>query len=370
MNVEALSGESRHSASPTWNKALWSARIFDTTSLAVWTRQLAGLIKAGLPLERALSALADEAERPSQQNLIATLRAEVTGGASLARALGLHSKEFDTSYRAVVAAGEQGGQLAEVLQRLADDLESQDSLKQKLISASLYPLIVTLFAIAIVVFLMTYVVPQVANAFSGGDQVLPAITVIMLGLSSLIRNWGWLLALAALAVIGAVTWVRSHPESRRKFDALWLTLPLVGRLARGYNAARFAATLAILCNAGVPILRALQTAADTLNNHALRYDALAALMMIREGAPIATALAAKKRFPNLLTLFIRLGEQTGELPEMLAHASEQLGADVQRRALRLATLLEPILIVAMGVIVLLIVLAVMLPIIQLNQLVQ
>ncbi len=153
---------------------------------------------------------------------------------------------------------------------------------------------------------------------------------------------------------------------RERFDALWLGVPLVGRLARGYNAARFAGTLAMLASAGVPILKALQAAAETLGNRAMRADAMAALVQVREGAPLANALGAKRRFPGLLPMFARLGEQTGTLPQMLQRAATQLSAEVQRRAMALATVLEPLLIVAMGAVVLLIVLAVLLPIIQLN----
>ena len=159
-------------------------------------------------------------------------------------------------------------------------------------------------------------------------------------------------------------------EFREKFDAAWLTLPLLGKLSRGYNAARFASTLAMLAAAGVPILKALQAAAQTLSNHAMRADALDALVLVREGAPLASALAQKKRFPGLLAMFARLGEQTGQLPTMLARAAKQLSTEVQRRAMALATLLEPLLIVAMGLVVMLIVLAVLMPIIQLNQLVK
>jgi general secretion pathway protein F len=155
-----------------------------------------------------------------------------------------------------------------------------------------------------------------------------------------------------------------------RFDQGWLRLPLLGRLARSYNAARFASTLAMLSEAGVPILKGLQASAETLNNQAMRADALEALVMVREGAPLASALAQKKRFPGLLAMFARLGEQTGQLPLMLQRAARQLGNEVQRRAMRLATLLEPLLIVAMGLVVMLIVLAVLLPIIQLNQLVR
>lgn len=353
-----------------WNTAVWRKRVFNATALAVWTRQLAGLVRSGLPLERALGALADEAEHPEQQRLMANLRAEVNAGSGFARALGQHPREFNGSFTAVIAAGEQSGELGAVLERLADDLEERENLRNKLISASLYPLIVTAFATVIVVFLMTYVVPQVANVFTGSKRALPGITVFMLALSGLLRSWGWLLVLALAAGLFGLAQARKQAALRERMDALWLTLPLVGRLARSYNAARFAATLGMLASAGVPILKALQTAAETLHNHALRKDALEALVLVREGAPLASALANKGRFPALLPMFARLGEQTGQLPTMLQRAAQQLSAEVQRRALRLATLLEPLLIVAMGLVVLLIVLAVLMPIIQLNQLVK
>ena len=353
-----------------WNRQLWRARTFNAVALAVWTRQLAGLVSSGLQLERALAALADEADRPEQQRLLASLRAEVNAGSSFARALGQFPREFDPSYRAVIAAGEQGGDLGTVLDRLATDLEEREALRNKLISAALYPMIVTLFAIVIVVFLMSYVVPQVASVFAGSKRALPTLTVVMLWLSQMVRHWGWLAALLLAGGGIALAQARRVEPLRLRMDAAWLKLPLVGRIARGYNAARFAATLALLAGAGVPILRALQTAAETLHNRALRADALDALVLVREGAPLAGALASKKRFPGLVAMFARLGEQTGQLPAMLERAATQLGAEVQRRSLRLATLLEPLLIVAMGLVVMLIVLAVLLPIIQLNQLVK
>ena len=353
-----------------WNRQLWRARTFNAVALAVWTRQLAGLVSSGLQLERALAALADEADRPEQQRLVASLRAEVNAGSSFARALGQFPREFDPSYRAVIAAGEQGGDLGSVLDRLATDLEEREALRNKLISAALYPMIVTLFAVVIVVFLMSYVVPQVANVFAGSKRALPTLTVVMLWLSNMVRHWGWLAALLLAGGGIALAQARRVESLRQRMDAAWLKLPLIGRIARGYNAARFAATLALLAGAGVPILRALQTAAETLHNRALRADALDALVLVREGAPLAGALASKKRFPGLIAMFARLGEQTGQLPAMLERAAAQLGAEVQRRSLRLATLLEPLLIVAMGLVVMLIVLAVLLPIIQLNQLVK
>jgi general secretion pathway protein F len=349
---------------------LWSSRVFGSTALAIWTRQIAGLVSSGLPLERALTALADEAEDERQRNLVAALRAEVNGGAAFATALAQHPREFSTTYCAVVGAGEHSGNLGLVLERLADDLEQSQALKSQLIGAALYPAIVTLVAVVIVTFLLAYVVPQVAQVFAGSKRALPVLTVIMLGLGSFVRNQGWLIILAIVFIaIGArLAWASA--AFREKFDAAWLKFPLVGRLSRGYNAARFASTLAMLAAAGVPILKALQAAADTLSNRSMRADALDALVLVREGAPLASALSQKKRFPGLLGMFARLGEQTGQLPVMLDRAAKQLSTEVQRRAMQLATLLEPLLIVGMGLVVMLIVLAVLLPIIQLNQLVR
>jgi general secretion pathway protein F len=352
------------------NRTLWASRVYGPATLAVWTRQMAGLVAAGLPLERALGALTDEADDERQRHLLATLRAEVNAGSTFARALQQHPREFSDVYTAVIAAGEQSGALGAVLDNLADDLEARETLKGKLVGASLYPAIVSLVAVVIVLFLVSYVVPQVASVFAGSKRALPVLTVAMLAISDAVRHWGWLGALLLAAAGTGLVMGRKNETLRLRMDAAWLRLPLVGRLARGYNAARFAATLAMLAAAGVPILKALQTAADTLHNRAMRADALDALVLVREGSPLASALAGKKRFPSLLAMFARLGEQTGQLPVMLQRAAQQLGNEVQRRAMQLATLLEPLLIVAMGGVVMLIVLAVLMPIIQLNQLVK
>ena len=350
--------------------SLWHKRVFNATELAIWTRQVAGLVSSGLPLERALSALTDEAETEPQRNLVAALRSEVNAGAPFAKALAQHPREFSSIFTSVIGAGEQSGNLGVVLERLADDLEEQQALKAKLVGAALYPAIVTCVAIAIVMFLVGYVVPQVAYVFAGSKRALPFLTVLMLGLGAVVKQYGWLMALTLILIALGARFMWSREAFRNKFDAFFLTLPVLGRLARGYNAARFASTLAMLASAGVPILRALQAAADTLGNRAMRADALDALVLVREGAPLAAALAQKKRFPGLVSMFARLGEQTGQLPVMLQRAAKQLSAEVQRRAIALATILEPLLIVAMGLVVMLIVLAVLLPIIQLNQLVK
>ncbi|WP_374669643.1 type II secretion system inner membrane protein GspF [Ramlibacter sp.] len=347
--------------------SLFTRPVFSSTALAIWTRQLAGLVGSGLTLERALTALADEADNERQHHLVAALRAEVNAGSSFGKALARFPREFSEIYVAVVGAGEQSGHLDQVLERLADDLEERQALNAKLLAATLYPAIVTAAAIVIVLLLMTYVVPQVAGVFAGTKRALPLLTTIMLALSGFLRQWGVVMVGAAVLGVVALRFALRNEALRERYDAAWLTLPLVGRLSRGYNAARFAGTLAMLAGAGVPILKALQAAAETLGNRAMRADALDALVLVREGAPLASALAQKKRFPGLLAMFARMGEQTGRLPAMLQRAANQLSTEVQRRALQLATLLEPLLIVGMGLVVMLIVLAVLLPIIQLNQ---
>jgi len=365
MRVDAVQTMHEESAS-----TLWRRKVFNAQGLAVWTRQLAGLVVSGLPLERALASLSSEAEGEPERNLVAALRAEVNSGSTFARALGQHPREFSLIYVAVVGAGEQSGNLGLVLEHLAQDLEEQQALHAKLLGAALYPAIVSLVALAIVLFLVTYVVPQVASVFAGSKRALPWLTVLMLTISDLVRNYGWFMLAAMAGGYTLARWSLRAPEVRVRFDAAWLGLPILGRLSRSYNAARFASTLAMLAAAGVPILKALQAASETLNNQAMRRDAQDALIAVREGAPLASALSQKKRFPGLLSMFARLGEQTGQLPVMLQRAAAQLSSDVQRRAMQFATLLEPLLIVFMGLVVMLIVLAVLLPIIQMNQLVR
>lgn len=365
--VSTLTAEGRTENRGPRGLTLFSRPVFGSTGLAIWTRQLAGLVTSGLPLERALTALTEEAEDDRQRNLVAALRSEVNAGSPFAKALAQHPREFSDIYTGVVGAGEQSGHLGVVLERLADDLEERQLLKAKLLGAALYPAIVTLVAIAIVLFLVGYVVPQVANVFAGTKRSLPFLTVAMLAISAVVRNYGWMMLAGVAALAFAGRQALRNEAFREKFDAAWLTLPLVGKLSRGYNASRFASTLAMLASAGVPILKALQAASETLGNRAMRADALDALVLVREGAPLASALSQKKRFPGLVSMFARLGEQTGQLPLMLQRAANQLSAEVQRRAMHLATLLEPLLIVAMGGVVMLIVLAVLLPIIQLNQ---
>lgn len=352
------------------NTAGGIVRRLSTQELALFTRQLASLIVAGLPLDEALAALADQAERAYVHELLANVRADVMGGNALSAALMQHPRDFPDIYRALVSAGEHSGHLGVVLERLATYIETRNQLTAKIRLAFTYPAIVTVVAFAIVIFLLSYVVPQVVSVFANTKQKLPTLTIVMLALSDFVRNWWW----AALGVIvAAALLVRSvlrQPDVRLEWHRWLLTAPLVGKLIRGYNTARFASTLAILVSAGVPILRSLQAAGETLTNDALKANVEDATTRVREGASLARALAAQNQFPPVLVHLIRSGEATGNLPVMLERAAQGEGQELERRTLFLTSLLEPLLILTMGVVVLLIVLAVLMPIIEINQLVR
>ena len=338
--------------------------------LALFTRQLASLLEAGLPLEQAFTALLEQAERPYVRDLVASIRAEVMGGVSFSDALSRHPRDFAEIYRALVAAGEQIGQLARVLSRLADYIERSNALVQKVRLAFIYPAIVTVVAFAIVIFLLTYVVPQIVSVFANTKQKLPFLTVMMLGVSNFVRAYGIYVALILIGMF--VMWRRAlrNPELKRRFHSWLLTAPVYGKFERSMNTARFASTLAITTGSGVPILRALDTSRDTLSNVAMKALVEEASASVREGVGLGRALSAQKHFPPMLVHMIRAGEITGELPAMLERAAASQQADLERRALTIAGLLEPALILAMGVVVLLIVLAVLMPIIEINQLVR
>ena len=341
-----------------------------STELGMLTRQLASLLQAGLPLEQALSALLEQAERAYIRELLGAIRSEVMSGSSLSVALSHHPHDFIDIYRGLVASGEETGQLSQVLSRLADYLERRNALVQKVRLAFTYPAIVTLVALVIIIFLLTYVVPQIVSVFVNTKQKLPLLTVAMLALSDFVRKYGWIVLIALAVVAWLCRRALANPVTRRNWHRWLLSAPLYGRFERSLNTARFASTLAITTGSGVPILRALQTSRDTLSNTAMRELVEQATLSVREGVGLARALSANRYFPPMLLHMIRAGEATGELPAMLERASAAQEQDLERRAMTIAGLLEPALILFMGVVVLLIVLAVLMPIIEINQLVR
>lgn len=341
-----------------------------TAELTMATRQLASLLAARLPLEQALGAVIEQAERPAMRERFAAVRSEVVAGQTFSQALSRYPRDFPPVYRSLVSAGEASGDLATVMSRLADYVEARSALAQRVGLAFTYPAIVTLVAIGVITALLAYVVPQVIGVFAQSRQKLPFLTLALIALSDFVRNWGWAVALAAVAGgFGFRATLRS-PSARLAWDARVLRMPLFGRLIRGVNTARFAATLGILAASGVPLIRALEAGAQTLSNEALRTNVVDAIARVREGAPLSRALSAGGQFPPMMVHMIASGEATGHLAEMLERTAATLSAETERRAMALTGILEPALILIMGAVVLLIVLAVLLPIIEINQLVR
>jgi len=348
------------------------------TELAVVTRQLASLLGASLPVSDALTVMVEQSERQSLRELMAAIRTDVLGGTSLSKALARHPRQFPEIYRALIAAGEESGKLGSVLGSLADYVEERSRLQQKITLAFVYPAIITVVALAIVIGMLTYVVPQIVQVFTQTRQALPLLTRIMIGISNFVRGYGWIVALLLAGGGVAIERALRVPAIRLRWHRRVLTLPVLGVLSRTLNTARFASTLSILVGSGVPMLRSLQAAGETVGNLAMRSRVLDATTRVREGYSLAKALRAGgdedkqpghvRLFPPVLIHLIASGEATGKLPEMLQRAAVIHSSEAERRALFFTSLLEPALILAMGVIVMLIVLAVLLPIIEINQL--
>ena len=338
--------------------------------VALLTRQLATLVKAALPLEEALLAVSQQSEKPAVQRIVAAVRARVVEGEPLAAALGGFPRVFPEIYRATVAAGEQSGRLDTVLERLADYTESRDQLRQRMLGALLYPIVLTVICIMVIAGLLTYVVPKVVEVFESSKATLPLLTRMLLAASDFLRDAGpWLLLIIALAVIVFLRWVK-NPAARRKVDALLLRLPLVGRLVRGFNTARFTRTFSILTGSAVPVLEALRIAGGVIANLPMRDAVTTAAERVREGAPIGRALAASRLFPPMTVHLISSGESSGRLEEMLERAAANQERELDSLLTALVGLLGPLLIVGMGVFVLIIVFAMLMPIFEMNTLVR
>jgi general secretion pathway protein F len=364
--VEPIDGGSSTTGSSTNHRGV----AIGESVLAMATRQLASLLTAGLPLDAALATLAEQTDDVRQRDLFRAVRADVVAGQRLADALARHPRAFPRVYCATVSAGEEAGDFGKVLERLAQYLEDRQALRGRLIAAATYPAIVTGLAIVIVLFLMTSVVPQVVQVFEHTRQTLPWPTRALLAVSGALRVAGLpMLAVLIAGGFGLRALLRKSGP-RAAWDRALLRLPVLGRLLRGIDTARFASTLAMLADAGVPMLRALAGAEATLSNTVLRASVRSALDQVREGVGLGRALGQTRAFPPVLIRLIEVGEATGDLPRMLGHAARDQTREVERRATAAAGLLEPALVLLMGVVVLAIVLAVLLPIIEINQLVR
>lgn len=366
LHIEQLSQESLDNLSGS----SWSLRRgISANQLSLITRQLATLLEAGLTLEHAFSAMIEQSENEAIRQVLAGVRTELMSGHTLAQSMGKYSRTFNDVYRSLIKAGEASGELDKVMLRLADYTESRQALQQKVGLAFVYPAIVTAVAILVITGLLIYVVPQVVDVFKQSKQSLPVLTQLLIGVSSFLKlSWYYLLA----AIIGmgfAGMYLLRQEAIRFWWHKKLLRIPVAGRLVRGVNTARMASTLAILAGSGVPLLTALQAATAVVANLPMRRALDEATAKVREGASLSRALAGSGVFPPILVHLIASGESSGRLDAMLERAATQQEQEVGNYTSVLTALLEPVLILVMGGVVLVIVLAILMPIIDMNQMV-
>jgi general secretion pathway protein F len=345
-------------------------RGINAMDLALLTRQLATLVRSGLPLEEALLAVSQQSEKPRVRSVLLGVRSRVLEGRTLAEGLAGFPGVFPEIYRATVSAGEQSGHLDSVLERLADYTENRQSLQQRIRNAMVYPILLTVVCVGIVSLLLGYVVPEVVRVFEAGDRQLPVLTRVLIGMSDFIRAWWWLVIGAVAAAVWSFRRALRSVDFRRRFDAFKLRLPLVGRVTRGNNAARFSRTFAILTASAVPVLEAMRISGEVVTNIPMREAVLEAAVRVREGAPIARSLAQSKLFPPMLIHLVSSGETSGALEAMLERAAENQERELDGLVNAAVGVLGPVMILLMGGFVFIIVLALLLPIFELNQLVR
>jgi general secretion pathway protein F len=345
-------------------------RGLSTLDLALLTRQMATLLRSGLPLEETLQAVAEQTEKPRVQRIVLGVRSKVVEGHPLADGLRDFPQAFPEIYRATVSAGEQSGKLDSVLERLSDYTESRQVMGQAVSNALVYPIVLLVLSCAIVSFLLAYVVPQVVAVFESSNQQLPIATRILIGMSDGIRHyWFYAIIGIAAAVWGFLRWLKA-PEARMRWHRFLLRIPLIGKLIRGVNTGRFSRTFSILTASAVPVLEALRISAEVVTNMPMKAAVEEAASRVREGAPIGKSLAARKLFPPMMIHLISSGESSGELEKMLERAATNQEREMDGLLSNLTNLLGPFMVVFMGAIVMFIVIALLLPIFQLNDLVK
>ncbi|HWT68701.1 MAG TPA: type II secretion system inner membrane protein GspF [Pseudomonas sp.] len=345
-----------------------SARL-SAADLALLTLQLSTLVQAGLPLEEALEAVAKQSAKRKVAGLLSAVRSRVMEGHALSTALGRFPKAFPELFRATVAAGERSGHLGDVLEQLAAYTQARQASRQKIQMALVYPLILMLSSVAIVGFLLGYVVPDVVKIFVDSGQALPWLTVALIGISDGLRNHGLLVLGGMVALVGLWRWSLRQPSGRLRWHRLALNLPVIGEVLRAMEAARFASTLAILGKSAVPLVDALEIAAAVIGNLTIRARMVDVARSVREGGTLTRGLERSGDIPPMMLHMIASGERAGELDRMLARAAEQQESSLAARIALVVSLFEPAMLVLMGAVVLLIVLAILLPILSLNQLV-
>jgi general secretion pathway protein F len=346
------------------------SRGVSAADLSLVTRQLATLVRAGLPLEEALLAVSQQTEKPRVQSIVLGVRSKVMEGHTLADGLAEFPRVFPEIYRSTVSAGEQSGHLDGVLERLADYTEGREVMRQKIIGALLYPVVLSIICFGIVTGMLVFVVPKVIEVFETSKGQLPFATRALIGTSDFLRDWGiWLLVAIVLALFAFTRWLRS-PDARRRFHRFLLRLPLYGRLTRGFNTARFTRTFSILSGSAVPVLEAMRISGEVVTNLPMRDAVTDAAARVREGAPIGRSLAQSKLFPPMTIHLISSGESSGELDAMLERAAVSQERELDGLLAALVGLLGPMLIILMGLFVMGIVFAMLLPIFEMNSLIR
>ena len=367
---KAAQGKQRSGKTSSLNKPLFLQRSISSTELALLTRQLATLIQAALPLDETLSAVADQTDKPRIKSMLYAIRSRVLEGHSLAVGLADYPKVFPELYRATVDAGEQSGHLDTVLERLADYTESRQEIQGKVRQALIYPAFLSLFAVAIVIFMMTSIVPQVVSVFEDTGQELPGLTLTLIAMSDFVVDYGLFMLVIIIAAFVGFQMALTRPAFVMKYHMFLFRLPIIQRLVRGLNAALFTRTFSILSGSGVSVLEAMKISAKVVANLPMREAILQATDRVREGTGIKNALEHSKLFPPMTLQLIASGENSGKLEEMLERASMQLEREQVTLIAYIVGILEPVIILAMGLMVLMIVLGILLPIFDLNSLVK
>lgn len=363
-----------HEVSDTRNRPGLSLRRggggISSTDLALFTRQLATLSRSGMPLDESLTAVSEQSERKHVQRVVLGVRASVIEGNTLAAALNQFPNVFPPLFRATVEAGESSGKLDHILERLADYVEKRQAMQQKIVLAAFYPAILTVVAIGVVLLLLTYVVPQVIDVFDSIDAELPVLTRGLIATSDFLRDYGLLLLMLLGVAAAGFSWMMRRDAFKRRVHRSVLRLPLIGRLTRSANTGRFMRTLGILFGSGVPILDAMQIGTQVVTNLPMRDAIEAAAVKVREGGSLSRSLQQSKLFPPITVHLVASGESSGRLDDMLERAADNQEREVETLVAGLMGVFEPLLILTMGGVVLVIVLAILLPIFDLNQLVQ
>lgn len=362
--TEVAQKESRRQASFTLRRGI------SPGELALLTRQIASLSKSGLPLEEALLAVSEQNDQPRTKAILLGVRSKVIEGHTMADGLSEFPQAFPELYRATVAAGEQSGHLDIVLDRLADYTEARHELRQRVSNAMIYPVVLVVMAIGIISFMLATVVPKIVNVFQNSAAELPALTRGLIATSDFLHDYWILLIVGTAAAIYGLRSILRRDEPRRRYHQLLLRLPVIGRLTRGINTARFTRTFSILTGSGVPVLEAMKISSEVIENLPMREAVTKAALKVREGGSISKSLEASKLFPPMMIHLVSTGEAGGRLEEMLTRSAAGQEREIDGLIAALLGILQPLLIVIMGAVVLTIVLAILLPIFEINNLIR